>query len=163
MSAKNAVQIHTGYMIIFYYSSWSKTLASWHFNCTHSCSSSGLIWSFFLASSSNGPSVQCRSGNNALWAIEMPTHHLPLNPWMANVASLKRQVEKYCSLIRCERKTLFFRWKSTSHKTSEQEKNISSNSFISAHATIIPESAAMLVKLECLYIWKLKCVMYCRR
>jgi hypothetical protein len=32
---------------------------------------------------------------------------------------LKRQAEKYCSLICCERKTLFLRWKSMAYKTSK--------------------------------------------
>jgi hypothetical protein len=40
--------------------------------------------------------------------------------FLALFALLKRQAEKYCSLICGERKILFLRWKSTALKTSEQ-------------------------------------------
>jgi hypothetical protein len=46
------------------------------------------------------------------------------NPWTllfkAMFARLKNNGWKYCSLICCERKTLFVYWKITAYKTSEQ-------------------------------------------
>jgi hypothetical protein len=57
-------------------------------------------------------------------------------------ASLKRQAEKYCSLIYCERKTLFLRLKSTAEQGKRHVANLSFSE--SKHGTCLKEPFSYL-------------------